>query len=555
MFLMRKTALLLTSDRGSSLLAVIGLMAVAGVATLAIAGSTMNSIGVSSATRASVQAQSAAEAGIDDALLKLTTNTCAAAAWGVTNPVSAVSVSYSTSATNDTWVAACPIASALRVKILSTGAAADTGVGGNATGDRATVEAIYAYKPATAATPAAGGSTALYSYKIGSFSGSTIFDSTITDLPMIQVKHGDATCGETSIAGTGILNFDVVVEDGGLNLDGSCQVRGDVWSSAQANLIGSSQVWGNLMAPSIDATGSAKFHKNLYTSGLMTLRESAWVLGSVSAGTLNMSGSAKVDQNAWSAGSTFMGPTASTIAGTLTTQSFDPSSSGFAVGATVLVPTGSVGAPVAPTAPVVPEWVDIDYDANDWPGYDRVTISGACNFATVAALATASSKPTLVDAFGCDGGVFLKGSLGMNLPNDLVIFADSFQIGGSAQVSAAAGSDRKLWLITPDNTPDNKPTCTASPTLVNEHSNITESFIVQNTVSALLYTPCNLSMGFSAQWHGQFYGGSVSTTGSSQLHYSDVGDSATHVFTRGTPGSAGSAAGLGARISIRDLHG
>jgi hypothetical protein len=62
-------------------------------------------------------------------------------------------------------------------------------------------------------------------------------------------------------------------------------------------------------------------------------------------------------------------------------------------------------------------------------------------------------------------------------------------------------------------------------------------------------------MGFSAQWSGQFYGGSVSTTGSSQLHYSDVGDSVTSVFKPGTPGSGGNPAGLGARISIRDLNG
>jgi Tfp pilus assembly major pilin PilA len=520
---MRKTPIALSGERGSSMLAVIGLMAVAGVATLAIAGSTMNSVGVSSATRAGVQAQSAAEAGIDAALLTLTTNTCTAAGWGVINPVAAVSVSYSTSTASDDWVAGCPISTAVRVKILATGSASDVGVAGNTTGDRATVEAIYAYESATAATPATGAGTALYSYAFGDFGGSSqlhwVDNPVVTDVPinqsdsrpLVQVKTGDAECG-----GSSIFEADIVVEDGNFESGESCKIVGNVWASDDADTGGSSILYGNLVSTDLTASGSSQIYGSVWAAGTSTVAAGIWI---------------HTD---------------------LITRQFPGIAS--RVKGSVTVAPGGIGsvAPAAPEAPTVPDWVDVGYDLADWPGFEVSTMGHGCKLADIQEAANLFTGPGIIDARDCPQGVFLKeNTVHLSLPNDLAIFASRFKIGLDAQIDAPGATDRKLWLITPDETADGLPTCRNA----SGNSDVTQSFIVQAPVSAMLYSPCSIDLSFSAQWRGQFYGGTVSTGGSSQLHYTGVGIPGTDITAGGTPGNDATEAKLGDRISIRDLNG
>ncbi|WP_129590330.1 polymer-forming cytoskeletal protein [Cryobacterium aureum] len=550
MFLVRKTRLLLAADRGSSMLAVIGLMAIAGIATLAIAGSTMNSLSVSSATRAGVQAQSAAEAGVDDALLKLTSSTCTAAGWNTTTPASAVAVSYSTSATNDTWVSACPTQAALRVKILSTGEAADFGVGGNSTGDARTVEAIYAYVPASTGTPGTG--SALYSHNFGTFAGSSQLNSVDGSEPVVQVRHDNVTCDITNTASTGILNADLVIADGGLEVGASCQIVGDVWATEPVSLHDSAQVHGNVVAPSVKFIESTIIHGSVWTTGATVLETSAWIKGSVTAGSLSMINSAKIDHDAWSAGATTIGHTTNVITGHLTTQTLSNSGPGVITGGTTVVAVGPGAGSAPASAPVVPDWVDVDYDLADWPGYQVATMSHGCRLADIQTAANLFTGPGIIDARECPQGVFLKeNTVHLSLPHDLAIFADRFEIGLDAQIDAPGATARKLWLISPDETADGAPTC-RNPS---DNSDITQSFIVQAPVTAMLYTPCSIDLGFSAQWRGQLYGGTVGTAGSAMLHYAPVGIPGTDLSTGATPGAGGTIARLGARISIRDLNG
>ena len=549
MFLMRKTPLTLAAERGSSMLAVIGLMAVAGVATLAIAGSTMNSLGVSSATRAGVQAQSAAEAGIDAALLKLTTATCAAG-FSTSDPEAAVRISQSTSATDNTWTDGCPIPSSLRVKIVATGDAGDAGVAGNSTGDERTVESIYTYVPASTGTPGTG--SALYSHNFGTFAGSSQLNSVDGSEPVVMVRHDNVTCDITDTASTGILNADVVIADGGLEIGASCQVVGDVWSSEPIYTHASAQIHGNVVAPSVKFIESSIIHGSIWTTGATVLETSAWVKGSVTAGSLSMINSAKIDGSAWSAGATTIGHTTNVITGHLTTKSLTNSGPGVITGGTTLVSSGpGVGSPPA-AAPVVPDWVDVDYDLTDWPGFQVVTMNHGCKLADIQAAANLFTGPGIIDARECPQGVFLKeNTVHLSLPHDLAIFASRFEIGLDAQIDAPGTAARKLWLITPDETADALPTCKNA----SGNSDITQSFIVKAPVTAMLYTPCSIDLSFSAQWRGQLYGGTVGTAGSAMLHYAPVGIPGTDLSTGATPGSSGAVAKLGARISIRDLNG
>lgn len=563
MFLMRKTPIALARERGSSLLAVIGLMAVAGVATLAIAGSTMNSVGVSSATRAGVQAQAAAEGGIDAALLKLTTAACEEA-FSTSAPVSAVTIAQSISETGDSWTAGCPIPTSLRVKVLSTGAAANAGVAGNSTGDARTVEAVYRMLPESTATTAPA--SALYSYSMGNFAGSSQLHAGNGAKPIVQVKTGNVTCDITDIAATGIFNADFVVAAGGVEVGKSCQIKGNVWTTQAVYLHGSAQVTGNIVAPSVKFINSSIIHGSVWTSGATVLETSAWIKGSVTAGSLSMINSAKIDQDAWSAGATSIGHTTNTITGHLTTKSLTNSGPGTITGGTTIVPGGpasstGTGAGSAPApAPTVPEWVDVGYDTSLWDGYDEVKADG-CGFFDIDHQIQRLKKPTIIDARDCEGGVVLspeKGTVKLKLPKDVdvVIYADKFSLLGDAVISGKSKSlDNKLWLITPDETVGDGPTCLSSESENPDDSSIRDSFMLESSVAAFIYTPCALNMGFSAQWNGQFYGGSVSTTGSSQLTYDALGIPNSGLSVDVAPGTGASDSKLGDRMSIRDLNG
>ena len=78
-------------DRGSALMAVIGIMAVTVVVGMTVTTATLQSLTVTSVTRASVQALAAAEAGVDDTALRLgTTGSCSAVGGVYSSVVGAV---------------------------------------------------------------------------------------------------------------------------------------------------------------------------------------------------------------------------------------------------------------------------------------------------------------------------------------------------------------------------------------------------------------------------------------------------------------------------------
>ncbi len=233
-------------DHGSTLMAVIGFMGVAAIITITVAAVTLNSLGFTSSTRAGVQAQAAAESGIDYFQADIAADGCSDTyAPGLAADFTA-KVSYSLFDTGESWIAGCPgAAKAKRLKVVSTGVATATGVAGNSSGDTRVVESVFAYEPAVPSGIQPTGA-AMYLYggvifknnaEIGDEVGSDI-DSE-TGVSAIQVKQGDVSCeNNTVIKGT------VVVENGNLNI-WKCEIRGDAWASGQATL---GTVTGNLTA-------------------------------------------------------------------------------------------------------------------------------------------------------------------------------------------------------------------------------------------------------------------------------------------------------------------
>lgn len=234
-------------DHGGALIAVIGIAAVMMLLAVSLAAVTVRSLGFTSSTRAGIQSVSAAESGVNAAVVALRGGTCAATYVGTTDPVYSAAVSYSLSATDNTWIAGCPAAGiqALRLKVTSTGTAASKGVAGTSSGDKSTVESTFKYTPAILpGVPPSG--AAIYMY------GGVVFDNngdlvvTLAGKAAIQIKDGSLSCSNnTKIQG------DVTVLGGDMNIS-SCTILGNAWTDGTATL---GHVTGNLTSANATRPG------------------------------------------------------------------------------------------------------------------------------------------------------------------------------------------------------------------------------------------------------------------------------------------------------------
>ncbi|MDJ0375997.1 hypothetical protein [Cryobacterium sp. PH31-L1] len=521
------------TERGSALLAVVGIMAVMAVVATTVIGVTLGSLRVSGTIRATVQAQAAAEAGIDYTAASLGRSVCPAVAPPAGSPVFSVAVSYTTS-DSGAFISGCPTGSFAQVRIISTGRAETAAAAGLSRATR-TVAAIYRAVPA-ATTPAAS-AAALYSYASAGFFGSSQIQTLNGSKPVVQVLTGNANC-----VGSGVVQADVVVAAGTLGLAESCQIFGSAWSKQKVTLSESSILHGNVTAPTLQSSFSSIVGGDAWLTQNLSLEDSSQVLGSVTAAAIALGGSSIVGKNAWSSGQTSLQQTAQ-IKGNLTAQSL-VGNTDRVFGQTTIVPTGPGVGPAPGNTPTVPGWVDVDYAPGDWAGFATVTAPQACNFLTLQPIVNShASTPTVIDARGCLGGVVTSGAEILTLKNDLAIIATSFQLLGSAQFSSVDSA--RLWLITPDDVADGVPSCPASGA-----SKVAGSFISGSTIAALIYSPCQVRIEGSAIWHGQLYSGTSSLAGSSIFRFAPV--TLPGASLAGTP-ATGTGTRLGDRVSIRDV--
>ena len=139
-------------DAGNALAAVVGILAVTGIITATLLTATVHGSGFTSASRAAVQAQAAAEGGLDYA--KVTFASCNGAPItnpAGTQPVFTVTVSYRTRPAG-AWTPACtpttptvPV-EATQIRLISTGSAEHKGVAEHTRGNSRVMEAVYRYR-------------------------------------------------------------------------------------------------------------------------------------------------------------------------------------------------------------------------------------------------------------------------------------------------------------------------------------------------------------------------------------------------------------------------
>lgn len=527
-----------SNDEGSALIAAIGVMAVALIVSIAVASVTLSSLGYTSATRNGVQAQAAAEAGIDYAEASMAKSPCSAAYDSVTTPRFSVKVSYSVQAAEGTWVDGCAGPGAKRIRLVSTGTAESPAATGNESGDSRKVEATYLV-PVSGSAPAASG-PAIYAYSGTGFNGSGQILPVNGSSPSVLLRHEGAEC-----SGGSKVTADLVAAEGDITISGSCQVSGSVWAGGKLTTSGSVKIGGHATSRST-STGSMSLTGvtvagDAWAAGPMSMSQST-VEGRATASAIALSGG-KIKGDAWAAGAATYGE-GSSIGGHLTAQSTDRLSA--AIGGTTIKPAGPGSGPAAGPTPVVADWVDFNYDKAAWVGFNELAITGNCDWTKFSdAAAALASGPGIIDAQGCTGPVKISDYQKLELGNDLAIIANSFDLGGSAGFTSA--SAHKLWLITPDTVADGKPTC---PT--GGYFTVGGAFSLSSTLHAMIYSPCLVNITSGIDWYGQVFSGTVKIDGAAKLHYVAIGLPGVNL-SDGTVTVPGGAGALAARISIRDL--
>lgn len=529
-----------SAERGSAVMAVIGVMAVVLVITLTVTSSSLQALSITTSTRAGVQAQAAAEAGFAFAMTHLgTPETCPQAPLKSSiAPIFTATVLY-LSADNS----AVNCADAVRLIIVSTGTAANPGEEATSTAETRTVEAVFEF--AAAGTSAPKTVAAIYSDAGGSFAHSSKLSAADGSVPVIQVRTGDPSCADSGNPSKVYSpTFNLVIADGGMSLNGSCEVSANVWASGAVELNSSVHISGNLISKTLLADSSVKIHGSVWTTGSLRLKSSVEIHGTTVAGSLLLESSSEIQGDAWSSGITTLKGGSSRIGGDLSTKTFEGNYHDVKGQITY---DGSLAAPIAPAAPVVSDWVSVSKSFSEWSAVKKVSTiedkNGDCVLADVQGAIKDINVPMIIDALECKKGLTLDGSL--SLSSDLVILARDFVLIGSI---GATSPDTNLWLITPDDL--DKTNCKNG---ANGGGFPGDSSIgklnLSDDVAAMLYTPCEITLGEGASWRGQLYGNSVQTQKGSALEYVYVGLPDDSNFA-----SAGTGTGLGKQLSVRDRN-
>jgi len=282
-------------EQGVALAAVLGIFAVGIILSSIILASITSGLGFTSSTRANVQSQAAAEAGIAVAQASLLAGTCAASGNGNYVSVGGAEPEYTASIwrqrADGTWEQGCPASAAGTVRILAGGSAATPGVNGNTLGDESTVEAIFSVPSAPVAIQATG--PAVYSYSANGFGGSGNLQTADGTMPNVFVKNGNVDCsGGTAMKG------DLVVY-GNVELSGGCGVTGSLWATGTVKLSGGVRVGGNLVGSAV-TINNGLVGGTLWSPGTTSLTQPA-IGGSVVAGPLTLT-SGSVGGSVWSTG-------------------------------------------------------------------------------------------------------------------------------------------------------------------------------------------------------------------------------------------------------------
>lgn len=548
-------------EHGAGMAAVVGLMAVSLLTTSLVATSVVTATEYTSVTRAGVQSQAAAEAGIAAARAGLLNGTCSAHGSAYASAANSVPEYLATIwiPSGSAWVRGCPTGTATQVRILSTGYAANEGALGSDGRDETSLEVVLSAISVPSTIEATG--PAIYAYNSQGFGGGGKLVTIGGTDTSIMIKEGDVDC-----TGGAAGDADIVVNNGNLKVSGGCVITGNAYASGRITLPGGPNIGGNAVANALTITGGSKVLGSVWVNQDVTLSGGVAIDGNVTASTMSFSSGGtiggnvqttgavtfnggggpnikgnltaasfttgnggEVGKNAWIYGATSVNWGA-VIRGNLTTKTFSKpggSNSDFVKGTLTLVPGGPTASPYAtnaarPAWPIVPDWINFPYKPSDWTGFAVATISssGTCSYTQVKnAVASFAGQNGIVNALGCVGGIAIGGADIVTLNQDVAIFSPGYNFSGGGGFTAS--QVRRLWLITPDTTVETPttPTCTTG-----ENSfSVNGGFTFSSTLRVMMYTPCKVVLTSSTKFTGHVFAGKAGIDGGAQLTYTAVG--------------------------------
>jgi cytoskeletal protein CcmA (bactofilin family) len=523
-------------ETGAALIGVLGVMGVSSAVAVTSTSMSLHAVGFTSSTRAGVQAEAAATAGIDYAAAQLAAAACQPTYTSLSSPIFSVEVSYSTLATSpgdvdNSWVTGCPTnASASRLRLISTGHASTFGVAGQSSQDIRRVEAIYPYTPTPASSSIVPSGAALYAYaQIDPTINNLTLTQGSTTKPSIQYLSGSVTCTSQSV-----IKGDLILGNGSASVTSGCTIDGDLYATNDVSIV-SGEVTGNVISHSANGLGYVNVAKPAIVDGDIFSSGSVEVAGKVGGNIVAGPGIANsMFYSKSSVGGSFV--TAGTFSG-----------AAASIKGTITINKSGI---VTPAIPAVPRWIDFSFNSNEWlisAGTPFATQPlSSCNSTSLAtALHTAqnSSVPIIVDTRGCGASTDLK-NIDLTLTSDMVIVANNFSLSSNTILSSNSSSKR-LWIVVPDNVVDNTPTCPSGSSSIGNQVN------VSSLVNAFIYSPCPVSNAGDV-WRGQMYASSISTSAPFTLSFVPIGLPNVNLSTGEVFSPPGTGI-LGDRLSIRDL--
>ena len=547
-------------ERGSSLVAVIGVAAVLAVFAVILVGSVVFAVGQATASRASVSAKSAAEAGIEAAASGVTGGACWVGGSGSsTTPRWRAQVQKLTTPTADpaleaSWTNGCPVVPAppasTMFRVISTGATGQQGAG-NASGDIRTMvaqfevrqrppspefnQAIFGKVSTSAATNLTitgtdadiltdhfSCSTAMNTTG-GVFINSNLSETSILNTTC-QIQGDLISKGNINCPADGRVGGDAVIA-GNVEWNTTCRVNGDMWVGGNLNCPSGGTILGNLtVVGNFSMTAGCNVGGDIHVGGTMSISNTKTFPGNIWVNRVNANGGMTI-----TAGGSFRVKTG--LSGGITAAKL--------FGTTVTVPDPSLVAPAAPNMEVwfpsgdpmlqfpkisstdarwsgwtMRRWVNdlqpLRGASATWADVCRVTGSGV--FAAPLTIAT----PTIYDmtsspasgGCGTSSVVGLGGSLVVKLYADLVMFVPGAEFRNPIRFESADGGRHSVYVV--ESWPSSMAACSSSPPSGIRGINLRawgEATIAQGPNTTLMvYTPGTIAASGSVTVTGQLYG-------------------------------------------------
>ncbi len=546
-------------ERGSSLVAVIGVAAVLAVFAVILVGSVVFAVGQATASRASVSAKSAAEAGIEAAASGVTGGACWVGGVGSsTTPPWRAQVQKLISATADpalesSWTNGCPVVPAppgtALFRVISTGWTGQQGVG-NSSGDIRTMvaqfevrqrppspefnQAIFGKVSTSAATNLTITGTDA-DILTDHFSCSTAMNTTggvFINSSLSETSILNTTCkiqgdliskGNISCPADGKVGGDAVIA-GNVEWNTTCRVEGDMWVGGNLNCPAGGTIGGDLVVVgNFSMTSGCNVGGDIHVGGTMSLSNTKAFPGNIWVDRINANNGMTI-----TAGGSFR--VRSTLTGGINASRL--------YGSPVTFPDPSLVAPAAPNMELwfpsgdpmlqfpkisstdarwsgwtMRRWVNdlqpLRGSGYSWADVCRVSSSGVFTAPLTISTPTIYDLTTASGSGGCGTGsvVGFGGSLVVKLYADLVLFVPGAEFRNPIRFESADGGRHSVYVV--ESWPASMTSCSSPPSSIrgiNLRAWGDPTLAQGPNTTLMVYTPGTIAASGAVTLTGQLYG-------------------------------------------------